>query len=402
MRADGTTTRDRGRPDTVGITAAVVGLSALSLLPFLLVRSSRIATGKPLALLAALGPTRAALLLGLFALLGLASLRGAKAAPWAVVRGLTAVAAVLGIFVMADQSALGQIATGARFARVSLGGGAWVALLAAMMMIVAVRRELEGRSILGWLILLAAPAGMLVLLATGQLDALGVVKEYQANQERFAQETVMQLVYAATAVSVATVLGVTLGIVAFRFRRFERPIFWMVNMFQTIPGLALIGLLIAPLTALSRAVPALRAIGISGTGFTPVIIVLTLYALLAIVRNTYTGLRAVPEATVDAGAGMGMTERQLMTRVRLPLAAPVLFGGIRTSAVQTVGNATIAAFIGAGGLGLFIFQGLAQQSPDLVLLGSLAVVALALITDGLLRIAQRLLSPRRRSGGSAP
>ena len=115
---------------------------------------------------------------------------------------------------------------------------------------------------------------------------------------------------------------------------------------------------------------------------------LTLYALLAIVRNTYAGLRNVPPAVVDAGRGMGMTDGQLMRKVELPLGMPVVFSGVRTSTVQTIGNATLGAFVGGITLGRFIFQGLAEQSPDLTMLGSIALVLIAVLVDGALRVVQ--------------
>ena len=139
------------------------------------------------------------------------------------------------------------------------------------------------------------------------------------------------MIFAAVSVTIATVIGIYLGILAFRNRRLERPVFATVSVFQTIPGLAMVGLLVAPLAAVSFSLPFLRKLGIGGIGWAPVVTALTLYALLAIVRNTFAGLRNVPPATVDAGRGMGMTERQLMRKVELPLGMPVVFSGVRTS-----------------------------------------------------------------------
>ncbi|MHB9004657.1 MAG: ABC transporter permease, partial [Coriobacteriia bacterium] len=140
------------------------------------------------------------------------------------------------------------------------------------------------------------------------------------------------------------------------------------------------------------------SLGVGGLGWAPVVVALSLYALLAIVRNTYAGLASVPAATLEAGAGMGMTQRQLLRRVLFPLARPIVFSGVRTASQQTVGNATLGAFVAAGGLGPLIFLGLAQQATDLVLLGSIALVVLALALDGLMRTAQALMTPRRTGG----
>ena len=152
----------------------------------------------------------------------------------------------------------------------------------------------------------------------------------------------------------------------------------MLNLLQTIPSIALFGLLIVPLSALAAAAPSLAALGIAGIGPAPAIIALILYALLPVVRNTVAGIAGVDPAVVDAARGMGMSERQLFRQVQLPLALPLLLAGLRIVTVQTIGLAVVAALIGAGGLGTFVFAGLGQYAADLVLLGALPTIALAL------------------------
>jgi osmoprotectant transport system permease protein len=154
-----------------------------------------------------------------------------------------------------------------------------------------------------------------------------------------------------------------------------------------VPSIALFGLLIGPLSGLASAVPALGALGIGGVGPAPAIIALVLYALLPIARNTLAGLASVPAAAIDAGRGMGMTPRQLFWHVEMPLALPVLLAGLRIVMVQTIGLTVVAALIGAGGLGTFVFDGLGQYATDLVLLGALPAILLALGFDFLLRLA---------------
>jgi osmoprotectant transport system permease protein len=282
------------------------------------------------------------------------------------------------------------------YSRLSVGPGVWVGLVLCFMVILSTRRELAGHAWAVWLVALLAPVAVVALGAAGAFADTGIAREYANYQDRYFAETANQMLMAGTAVAIATVVGIALGIAAFSYRRLQKPVFVAVNVLQTIPSLAAIVLLMPILAGISRAFPILRAVGIGGSGWAPVVIVITMYALLAISVNTDAGLRAVPPAAVDAGTGMGMTGGQLMRRVRLPLASPVVFTGVRTAAVQTVGNATLAAFIGAGGLGIFIFQGMAQQSPDLILLGSLTLVALAVLTDALLRLIALLFTPRRR------
>ena len=216
-----------------------------------------------------------------------------------------------------------------QFARVSIGGGAWVSAISAYALVLASRRLLGRRSVVGVLIGVLAPAAIVALLLSGYLDDLGIMKEYANVSDRFWVETVNTIIYAAVSVSIAAAVGVFLGIQAFRNQHLERPIFATVSVFQTIPGLAMVGLLVTPFAAVSFAWPFLRTLGIGGIGWAPVVTALTLYALLAIVRNTYAGLRNVPPAVVDAGRGMGMTDGQLMRKVELPLGMPVVFSGVQ-------------------------------------------------------------------------
>jgi osmoprotectant transport system permease protein len=187
---------------------------------------------------------------------------------------------------------------------------------------------------------------------------------------------------------------VPLGLLAWRRKALEKPVFVGVNGIQTIPSLALFGLMIAPLAFISQAFPVLRQLGIRGIGNAPALIALTLYALLPITRNAYTSMAVIPRAVVDAGRGMGMSGRDLLGMVELPLAVPIILSGIRTSAVQAIGNTAVAALIGAGGLGAFVFQGLGQAAPDLIVMGVIPIVALAIVVDRLLGLLIGVATPR--------
>jgi osmoprotectant transport system permease protein len=163
-------------------------------------------------------------------------------------------------------------------------------------------------------------------------------------------------------------------------------LFPLLNIVQTIPSIALFGLLIAPLSALAAMFPLLGTLGIGGVGVLPAVIALVLYSLLPITRNTAEGLAGVAPAALEAGRGLGMSQRQLLWRVEVPLALPVILSGLRTAAIQAVGLAAVAALIGAGGLGAIMFQGLFADALDLVLLGVIPIVLLALAVDWLFRI----------------
>lgn len=187
------------------------------------------------------------------------------------------------------------------------------------------------------------------------------------------------LVLVSTAIAVA--IGLPLGILLTRRPSWRRPVLGLANVFQTIPSLALFGFLI-PLPLLG------------GIGARTAIVALVVYALLPIVRNTYTGIAGVDPAVREAGRGMGMTDGELLRLVELPLAASVILAGIRVATVVGVGTATIAAAIGAGGLGVYIFRGVAVVDDRLILAGALPAALLALAADGLLGLLERRIAWR--------
>jgi osmoprotectant transport system permease protein len=218
--------------------------------------------------------------------------------------------------------------------------------------------------------------------------------EFFGRESRFQQEVMKHVLLFGGSVTAGTLIGVPLGIWAARSRRAEKPIFYFANITQTIPSLALFGLLIAPLSALSFAFPALREFGIRGVGVVPALIALIVYSLLPIVRNTFVSLRQLDPAIIDAGLGMGMSRPQVFRRLEVPLAAPLVLEGVRTASVQAVGLAAVAALIGAGGLGWFVFQGLGQAAPDLIILGAIPIIVLALIVDAVMRAVVRASTPK--------
>lgn len=195
----------------------------------------------------------------------------------------------------------------------------------------------------------------------------------------------LQLVLAALGLAIA--IAVPLGIAATRARRLGQVVLSVTALIQTVPGLALLAVM----------VPVLAALGLRSIGFLPALIGLTLYALLPIVRNTVTGIDGVDAALVEAARGVGMTERQRLLRVELPLAMPVIIAGIRTATVWTVGMATLSTPVGAPSLGNLIFSGLQTRRYASVLLGSAAAAALALLLDGLVHVAETGLARRRRA-----
>ena len=276
-------------------------------------------------------------------------------------------------------------------ARTSFGGAFWV--LAAIAWLAAGdaigRLKLEPGPRL--LASAAVIAPVVVCIATGVLAPLSLLKEYASRRDVFdaALAQHVQLVLASLLPSV--LIGMPLGLAAARSGRWMnalRPLlFSTLNIIQTIPSIALFGLLMAPLALLAIQVPLLGQWGIKGVGMAPAVIALTLYSLLPVVRSTAAGLGQVPRAVVDAARGVGLTNRQIFWKVEVPLALPIFISGLRVATVQVIGLAVVAALIGAGGFGAIMFQGLLSGALDLVLLGTVPVVAMALLADALLKAA---------------
>jgi len=179
-------------------------------------------------------------------------------------------------------------------------------------------------------------------------------------------------------VAIAIAVGIPLGVLLTRRPRWRGPVLGLVGVIQTIPSLALFGFLIP--------IPVVGGIG-AGTA----LVALTLYALLPIVRNTVTGIEGVDPAVREAGIGMGMTDLELLRQVELPLAAGTVVAGVRIATVVGIGVATIAAAVGAGGLGVFIFRGVAMVDNRTILMGALPAALLALVADAVFGVAERRL-----------
>ena len=208
-----------------------------------------------------------------------------------------------------------------------------------------------------------------------------MVKFFVGHRSEVLELTAEHLWLVSVSMLLAVAVGVPLGILLTRSPALNKPILGFANIVQTVPSLALFGLLLQ--------VP---FIGEPAERLT--IVALTLYALLPIIRNTYAGITGVDRAVVEAGRGMGMTDRQLLFQVELPLALSVIIAGVRVATVISVGVATIAAAIGAGGLGEYIFRGLAMVNNNLILAGAIPAAALALGADVLLGLVEKRLRPR--------
>jgi osmoprotectant transport system permease protein len=373
---------------------ALLAAAAWCGLPLVASAPNRLVSGQGLdlqALWAAVG-WPVGLLLTCFAALVVTAWRPLPGLQWAC-GGLALVLmpALLWLAGAVAHAATGQ--GGSALATTSLASGFWVNTLVLGLMVAESLQR--GRAGAAWraaagALLLALFAG---LLASGACDALSLFKEAANRSDGLTTAVGRHLYIVLLALVLTLSVGLPLGWLARHSPAVGRALLPVLNVLQTIPSIALFGLLMGPLAWLASTVPALGRAGVSGVGLAPAVLALTLYSLLPVVRATWTGLAQLPPGVLQAARGMGMSAGQQLWRVELPLALPVVLGGVRTAAVQAVGLAAVTALIGAGGLGAVIFEGLFSAAQDVVLLGVLPLVLLGAVTgsvlQALIRWAQR-------------
>lgn len=209
-----------------------------------------------------------------------------------------------------------------------------------------------------------------------------IARAFQLMQDR--QDFFLELLgehlrISFTAICIAMVVGLIIGILVSEFSFISKPTIAVVNLLYTIPSISLLGFLIP----------------FSGIGDTTAIIALTIYALLPMVRNTYTGMTTVSPQLLDAATAMGSTRIQVLLRVRLPLALPVIVAGIRSMTVMTIALSGISSFIGAGGLGVAVYRGITTNNKAMILAGSLLIALLAVVADFFIGMVERAVKKHR-------
>ena len=280
---------------------------------------------------------------------------------------------------------------GSRLARTSFASGLWCSGALILLLITDQVRQLTRHRLAQLLLNLQVWLLPLLLLFSGQLSDLSLLKEYANRHAVFDAALSRHLTLLAGTVLPALMIALPLGVTLFRRPGWQGGVFGVLNVIQTVPSVALFGLLIAPLAGLAQQFPWLGDWGISGIGMAPALIALVLYALLPLVRSVVVGLQQVPHEVRESARGVGMSGWQQFIAVDVPLALPVWLAGLRVVVVQTLGMAVVAALIGAGGFGAIIFQGLLSSALDLVLLGVIPVIALAVVIDALFRLLISLL-----------
>lgn len=371
-----------------GLLFAVLGLAAL-LTPFMTLAANRIVAGSGVMAWGVAAPV--AVMPGLLAvILGLGL---GLPAGWRRLRLAGAGLGLAGVLWLLVQGAPALLAGAGDYARVSPSVGFWCLFVVFMLLAAdALAAMTPGPAARGALLLVAL--GILgAVLWSGDLADLSVMREYAARRDSFGREVVQHLWLAFGSLAAAAVIGFPLGIFAHRRARLRDTVLPVLSFLQTVPSLAMFGLMIPLLGWVGDTVPGAQAIGIAGIGFAPAFLALVLYSLLPVVANTVAGLASTPPAALEAARGMGMTPWQRLARVELPLGLPILLTGLRIVLVQNIGLAVIAGLIGGGGFGTFVFQGLNQTATDLILLGALPTVALALTAAIVMDILVDLTRP---------
>jgi osmoprotectant transport system permease protein len=360
----------------------LLALGAAYGLPFVRVAPNRLVSGEPVFLSDALlhlnGQLIVPLLLALFTLLIVAVLQPRKRITQVLVF-LAMAAALACLWLLAGHIANNAIETQNSFARTALGAGFWALVALAWLIGIDAAARLQFATLPRLLLQIALLLPLLLSLNQGL--NLSIAQEYANHSDVFGPAILRHLQIVMLAVAPALVIGLLLAWRMSKNRELRQAIFPVLNVLQTIPSIALFGLLMAPLAWIALQWPALSRAGIGGVGIAPAVLALLMYALLPIARSALAGLEQVPAEAVYAARAMGMSSRQILLEVELPLALPALLIGLRTAVVQTTGLAAVCALVGAGGLGQIMFDGLFSAANELVILGVIPIVLLAMLAD---------------------
>ncbi len=376
------------------LTLAVLLAVAAASLPFLNYAPNRLVSGQPLPLHQLLQGVQWLLPVPVILLLLLAFLPVSRR--HLVLTLLLSEGLFIALIAFSGHQATLLSQQGSPLARTSWGSGFW--LSSGLCLLIAADTISRLTPQVFWRLLLNGQIWLpvIVFLLNGQLDQMALLKEYANRREVFDQAFSRHLLLLVGTLIPTLAIGIPLGWWCAKKAAVQSPVFAVLNVIQTVPSVALFGLLIAPLAGLARAFPWLSELGISGIGMAPALIALVLYALLPLVRSVVAGLQQVPKEVIETAEGMGMTRSQIFWQAEVPLALPVLLTGLRVIAVQTVGMAVIAALIGAGGFGAIIFQGLLSSALELVLLGVIPVIAMAVVIDALFKFVLSVIEAKRQ------
>ena len=380
------------RRNPVLASLSVLVAASLYGLPFLQIAPNRLVSGQPVYFFSIIHGS-AWLLVAMLALSTVVAMFK-PTRTWLVTALATSAATLPGLLWLAASQASFSLQGALPIARASLGSAFWVALVLLGFMVSSVLQQLRSTALQTAVVCFALLIAFGAVLASGVCDDLSLMKEYANRADGFAQVVARHVQIVLLALTCTLAIGLPLAWAAHTYAKTGRVLLPVLNIIQTIPSIALFGLLMAPLALLTASFPLLGRAGISGVGLAPAVIALTLYGLLPVVRGTLAGLQQVPSAMAQASRALGLTPIQTLIHILLPLALPVLLGGVRTAAVSSVGLAAVTALIGAGGLGSILFEGLFANAQDVVLLGVLPIIALGVTVDALFKVLMGLALKR--------
>lgn len=365
---------------------SIVAFLALAFLKIVEVKPNRIAGGEKYTAYALIG-FPVLILLGGFVAMAVVSLSPSRRKSlMSIICG--ALLFVLLMFLMGRKAE--ALSEGSPAIRVSLSMGFYIVLV---MLYLLFGHAIKGKDRTSRIIKMIAAlviTAVIVMIYMGSFDTFSIMKEYQIKRNQFIGSVRTHLFLSLGSVLAGALIAIPLGYLAYRKKNLERAVMVPLSIVETIPSLSLFGILLVPLAGLGR-ISFFRSLGISGIGWAPAFVALTLYTLLPIGRNTLVGFISVSRDVIEAAMGMGMNKSQIFRKIEFPLALPIIITGVRIALVQTIGGAVLAGLVGGGGLGTFVFLGLGEGSPDLVLLGVIPIIFLTLTMDGILKsVIQRI------------
>ncbi|WP_422484921.1 ABC transporter permease [Gudongella sp. DL1XJH-153] len=372
------------KKDKVLILISTLGIGAFLLFPLVEAKPNRIVTGEKLSAFEYLGGWGIVLIMGWVILMTL-SLYATKRKNGFV--SITGFVLTMGLIFLLPLGARGDLNTGGAW-RVSLSSGFYIQAFCLYIILSTYVPKARCKT---WLKLLTGIGFILILgfaVYLGYFEDLSIIKEYNARKTQFYNNLYIHGVLSFGSVFAGGLIAIPLGYIAYSKRRLEGKIMVPLSIIETIPSLSLFGILLVPLSGLGQ-LQIFKAIGVSGIGWAPAFVALTLYTLLPIGRNTLTGFHSINPDVIQAAKGMGMNKRKVLRKIEIPLAFPVIFTGIRIAFIQTIGGAVLAGLVGGGGMGSFVFLGLAEASPDLILLGVLPIVFLTVALDYFLKAVEK-------------
>ncbi|ADD69198.1 binding-protein-dependent transport systems inner membrane component [Denitrovibrio acetiphilus DSM 12809] len=364
-------------PSGVDILALVFCFSGMGIDNFILNKANRLLSGSPVGIGEAGIPAAAVVLMLAFVVLSGAYKR-------LDFLRISAVSAVLCLTCVAVGGYASGVAAESPFARVSFSTGFWMFALGCMLFFMQAYASSGSLKRFFLVILMYMP--LVCVIAGGLLNDVSVMVEYANYNDRFSSELLRHIYIAFGSIMLAVFAGIPIGIISARRSSLGGKLFSFLNIVQTIPSIALFGLLMVPLAWAASNSVILKSAGVSGIGWAPAVIALFLYSLLPIARNTYEGVKNIGDGVIEAAKGVGMTRRYMLFKVELPLSMPVILNGVRIALVQSIGNTAVVSLIGAGGMGVFIFQGLGQSAVPLIMLGTIPTIIMAVLADSIMQI----------------